>query len=85
MPLIYKLYNYETAANSQNLQKIQQYKQVCLRSLHRTYYGFQRWWHIQEKLGLYVYPIAIAGGFILGGGVECSGKPVEAFFTTPKY
>ena len=83
MPLIYKLYNYETAANSQNLQKIQQYKQVCLRSLHRTYYGFQRWWHIQEKLGLYVYPIAIAGGFILVG-VEGSGKSVEAFLYNPK-
>ena len=32
---------------------------------------------------MYVYPIAIAGGFILGG-VEGSGKSVEAFLYNPK-
>jgi hypothetical protein len=51
--------------------------------LEKNYYGFLRWWRIQEKLGLYVYPIAITGGFILGG-VEGSGKSVEAFLYNPK-
>ena len=51
--------------------------------LEKNYSRFQRWWRIQERLGLYVYPIAIAGGFILGG-VEGSGKPVEAFLYNPK-
>ena len=50
--------------------------------LEKNYSGFQRWWRIQEKLGLFVYPIAIAGGFILGG-VEGSGKSVEAFLSNP--
>lgn len=51
--------------------------------LEKNYSSFQRWWRIQEKLGLFVYPIAIAGGFILGG-VEGSGKSVEAFLYNPK-
>ncbi len=51
--------------------------------LQKNYEGFQRWWHIQEKLGLFVYPIAASGGFILGG-VEGSGKTVDAFLYNPK-
>ncbi|MEJ7768996.1 MAG: hypothetical protein WKF89_14360 [Chitinophagaceae bacterium] len=51
--------------------------------LQKNYAGFQRWWHIQEKFGLFVYPIGATGGFILGG-VAGSGKPVEAFLYHPK-
>ncbi len=46
--------------------------------LQKNYNGFQNWWKLQEKAGLFVYPIAAAGGFIIGG-VEGSGKPVEVF------
>ena len=51
--------------------------------LQKNYSSFQRWWRIQERLGLFVYPIAATGGFILGG-VEGSGKSVEAFLYNPK-
>jgi len=51
--------------------------------LQKNYSGFQRWWRIQERLGLFVYPIAATGGFILGG-VDGSGKSVEAFLYNPK-
>jgi hypothetical protein len=51
--------------------------------LQKNYSGFQKWWRIQERLGLFVYPIAATGGFILGG-VEGSGKAVEAFLYNPK-
>lgn len=51
--------------------------------LQKNYNGFQRWWRIQERLGLFVYPIGAAGGFIMGG-VLGSGKPVEAFLYNPK-
>lgn len=51
--------------------------------LQKNYSGFQRWWRIQERLGLFVYPAGAAGGFILGG-VLGSGKPVEAFLYNPK-
>jgi hypothetical protein len=46
--------------------------------LQKNYTSFNRWWRIQERLSLFVYPIAAAGGFIIGG-VWGSGKPVEAF------
>ena len=51
--------------------------------LQKNYAGFQRWWRVQERLGLFVYPIAAAGGFIMGG-VLGSDKPVEAFLYNPK-
>lgn len=51
--------------------------------LQKNYTGFQRWWRVQERLGLFVYPIGAAGGFIMGG-VLGSGKPVEAFLYNPK-
>lgn len=51
--------------------------------LQRNYTGFKRWWRIQEKLGLFVYPIAATGGFIIGGIVG-SGKSAEAFLYNPR-
>jgi hypothetical protein len=51
--------------------------------LQKNYSDFQSWWRIQERFGLFVYPIAATGGFILGG-VEGSGKSVEAFLYNPK-
>jgi hypothetical protein len=47
------------------------------------YDSFQRWWAVQQKMGLFVYPIAVAGGFILGGTLG-SKKPVEAFLYNSK-
>jgi hypothetical protein len=47
------------------------------------YNSFQRWWLLQQKMGLFVYPIAAAGGFVLGGTLG-SGKPVEAFLYNAK-
>ncbi len=46
--------------------------------LQKNYTGFQKWWKLQQKAGLFVYPIAAAGGFILGG-FWGSGKSVDAF------
>lgn len=47
------------------------------------YDSFQRWWTLQRKLGLFLYPFACAGGFMVGG-VMGSGKPVEEFLFTPE-
>lgn len=47
------------------------------------YASFRRWWSVQEKMGLFVYPIAVAGGFILGGA-SGSGEPVESFLYNGK-
>ena len=47
------------------------------------YNSFQRWWAVQQKMGLFVYPVAAAGGFVLGGTLG-SGKPVAALLDNPK-
>lgn len=46
--------------------------------LKNNYISFQKWFSLQLKVSLFVYPIAAAGGFIIGG-VWGSGKTVEAF------
>ncbi len=51
--------------------------------LQKNYTGFQNWWKLQQKAGLFVYPIAAAGGFILGG-FWGSGKSVDAFLYNPR-
>ena len=45
--------------------------------------SFQRWWKLQEGVGLFVYPFAASGGFIMGG-VLGSGKPAEVFLSKPE-
>jgi len=51
--------------------------------LTNNYNSFQRWWSLQLKVSLIVYPIAIAGGFIIGGVIG-SGKSVENFLYNPR-
>jgi hypothetical protein len=51
--------------------------------LQKNYTGFQNWWKVQQKAGLFVYPISAAGGFILGG-FWGSGKSAEAFLYNPR-
>jgi hypothetical protein len=51
--------------------------------LQKNYTGFQKWWTLQQRASLFVYPIALTGGFILGG-VLGSNKPVENFLYNPK-
>jgi hypothetical protein len=47
------------------------------------YNSFQRWWAIQQKVSLFVYPIAVTSGFVLGGTLG-SHKTVEAFLYNGK-
>jgi hypothetical protein len=47
------------------------------------YNSFQRWWAIQQRVSIFIYPIAVTGGFILGGTLG-SNKPVEAFLYNSK-
>lgn len=46
------------------------------------YQRFQQWWTIQQRVSVFVYPFAIAGGFILGV-VEGSGKSLEFIIYKP--
>jgi len=54
-------------------------KTPVLGELKRHYEEFQRWWQIQQRMAIFVYPIAVAGGFIFGG-LMSSGKTLEELF-----
>jgi hypothetical protein len=47
------------------------------------YNSFQQWWSLQQKLSIFIYPIALTGGFILGGVVG-SAKRVEEMLYNSK-
>jgi hypothetical protein len=49
----------------------------------KNYDFFQQWWRMQDRVSLFIYPVAVAGGFILGGSVG-SNNPLEDFLYNPK-
>lgn len=53
-----------------------------LAELKRHHQSIMKWMHVQQKVALFLYPIAAMGGFMLGG-VWGSGKPVEVFLSKP--
>ena len=56
--------------------------QSLLHELKRTHTLFTRWIKEQNKAAILVYPIAAAGGFILGGVVG-SNKTADEFLSKP--
>jgi hypothetical protein len=69
----------------------QQYKKLntnvsshssVLDELKRHYQSITTWMNTQQKVALFIYPVAAAGGFMLGG-VLGSGKPVALFMSKP--
>jgi hypothetical protein len=53
-----------------------------LPELKRHYDAITRWTRIQERVGLFVHPVAAAGGFLLGG-IWASGKSVTQLMSNP--
>lgn len=53
-----------------------------LPELKSHYQTITKWMHTQQRVGLFIYPVSAAGGFMLGG-VLGSGKPVEVFMSKP--
>lgn len=53
-----------------------------LAELKRHYQAINRWMFVQERVGLIIYPVSAAGGFMLGGVLN-SGKTLEAFMSKP--
>jgi len=53
-----------------------------LNEMERHYQSIQQWMRIQQNIGLFLYPVSAAGGFMLGGFVG-SGKPIEVFMSKP--
>lgn len=48
-----------------------------------NYNSFQNWWSLQERVSLLIYPIALTGGFMVGG-ILGSGKSVDTFLYNAK-
>jgi hypothetical protein len=53
-----------------------------LEDMERHYFSINHWIKTQEKVALFFYPIAAAGGFMMGG-VLGSGKSVGEFMSKP--
>jgi hypothetical protein len=56
--------------------------QPVLQQLETHYDSLTKWNNLQLKVGLFIYPISAAGGFMLGGCIG-SGKPIEVFMQKP--
>lgn len=53
-----------------------------LETLEEHYEKLTRFLQLQQKVGLIIYPVSAAGGFMLGGYIG-SGKPIEQFMSKP--
>ena len=67
---LYFAINAETTASS------------LLAELKRNSLALKKWIKIQTRMGLFLYPISAAAGFIFGGIIG-SGKSVEVFLSKP--
>jgi hypothetical protein len=67
---LYQIINKKVTSNS------------CLEEMERHYNNIHHWMNIHQKIGLLIYPVSAAGGFMLGGFVG-SGKPIEEFMSKP--
>jgi hypothetical protein len=53
-----------------------------LEEMERHYVAITSWNKMQQKLGLLVYPVAAAGGFMVGGALG-SGKSIDVVMSKP--
>lgn len=51
--------------------------------MERHYQSIKQWQNMQMKLSIIIFPIAVTGGFILGGSMS-SGKSFDVFLGNPK-
>lgn len=56
--------------------------QPLLAEMEKHYTGIRDWMRLQMKVAIFVYPVAAAGGFMIGGIVG-SGKSIEYFLSKP--
>jgi hypothetical protein len=55
---------------------------TVLQQMEHHYYTIQKWISIQQWVGLFIYPVSAAGGFMLGGFIG-SGKPTDVIMQKP--
>ena len=69
----YKLYKLISKITPFNLKQ----------QLESNYSALSRWRTLQQRASLFIYPVSVSGGFILGGVIG-SGKPALLFLYDPK-
>lgn len=57
-------------------------KANLLEELRRHEAEFKKWWDVQRRVALFVYPVAVSAGFVFGGMMG-SGKTVNQLFAKP--
>ena len=55
---------------------------TLLQEMEGHYNNISQWINLQQWASLLIYPVSIAGGFMLGGSLG-SGKPIAAFIQQP--
>lgn len=53
-----------------------------LKEMEKHYFLLKKWLGLQQEVGLLIYPVSAAGGFMLGGFLG-SGKPIEELMQKP--
>ncbi|MBL0358077.1 MAG: hypothetical protein IPP72_14950 [Chitinophagaceae bacterium] len=72
------------------IKALQLYKQLSgsnasvnvLQQMEYHYNIINKWMRLQELVGLFIYPVSAAGGFMLGGAMG-SGKPIDVIMQKP--
>lgn len=72
------------------IKALQLYKQLSgsnasvnvLQQMEHHYLVINKWMSLQQWVGLFIYPVSAAGGFMLGGAMG-SGKPIDVIMQKP--
>ncbi len=55
---------------------------TVLQEMERHYASMENWMTVQQKVGLLIYPVSAAGGFMLGGSLG-AGKSIDIIMQKP--
>lgn len=81
--LIFTIWAVFTTLKQYNNIRIGVPEHSVLSEMERHYHNIKKWISLQQWVGLLIYPISAAGGFMLGGSLG-AGKSVDEILAKPK-
>lgn len=81
--LVFTLWAVYTTLKQYNNLRISVPEHSVLSEMERHYHNIRKWMSLQQWVGLLIYPVSAAGGFMLGGSVG-AGKSVDEILARPK-
>lgn len=81
--LLFTIWAVYTTLKQYNNIRIGVPEHSVLSEMERHYQNIKKWISLQQWIGLLIYPISAAGGFMLGGTLG-SGKSVDEILAKPK-